>query len=78
MSIAEKRKKIRQYLNTADDRFLNMVYALMEEYTKQPIKLSNSEKQAIEQGIQSLEEHGAIPHEQVMKEMKQKYPHLHR
>ncbi|MEO9258228.1 MAG: hypothetical protein ABI207_07595 [Crocinitomicaceae bacterium] len=35
-------------------------------------------KKAIDEGIESLEKHGGIPHEEIMSKMKNKYPRYFR
>lgn len=42
------------------------------------ISLSQEQIEAIQEGIESLEKHGGIPHEQVMAKMKTKYPKFFR
>jgi len=37
MSTPELRKKIKNYIEQADERFLKMVYALSEEYEKEQV-----------------------------------------
>jgi uncharacterized coiled-coil DUF342 family protein len=34
MSTAEIRKELQSYINKADERFINMVYAMAKEYSK--------------------------------------------
>ena len=59
--------------------FLEFVRTLdFIQVDEQEISLSQEQIKALEEGIESLEKHGGVPHEEVMAKMKNKYPKFFR
>lgn len=58
--------------NTKAKAFLEFIKTL--DFIKEVQIDEKQIKKAIDEGIESLEEHGSIPHEEVMSKMKSKYP----
>ncbi len=48
----------------------------IEELLNQKVKLSDAEKKAVDIGLDSLKNGRRIPHEEVMKKVKDKHPNL--
>lgn len=74
---AEKRELI-DWISTLENQ--SMLEHLMElknsNETEKIFHVSDLEREAIEEGIKSLEEEGGVSHEDVMKMTKKKYPNL--
>lgn len=74
---AEKRKLI-DWISTLENQ--SMLEHLMElkksSETEKIYQVSDLEREAIQEGIKSLEEEGGISNEDVMKMTKKKYPNL--
>ena len=69
MSNAEMRKKVKKYIDEADDRVVKMVYSMLETDREDDWwdDLSASVKNKIIKAEKQLKEGKGIPHEEVMK-----------
>lgn len=76
MSSTQLKQHLHQYIDEADQRFLNMIYAMMKEYDINSISLNVEEKKAIDKGLDSIEKGNIIAHDQVISSLKKKYPNL--
>ena len=76
MSATEIKKHLHQYIDTADQRFLNMIYVMVTEYSKKPVTLSREEKIAVDKGIDSIEKGNFLSNDQVISSLKKKYTNL--
>jgi len=75
MSTAEMRKKIKKYIDEADDRVVNMIFSMLEaDKEKDDDDEWNNLPEKVQQGIlraeKQLKEGIKIPHEEVMKKYK--------
>lgn len=77
MGIPELREKWRKSITKVDERFLRMVDALYESYTKNELddyqNLPETAKKLINQGLEDINEGRVHTHENVMAEFKKKY-----
>ncbi len=76
MKATEIKQRLHQYIDKADQRFLNMVYALTKEYANYTVVLSEQEKKAADKGLASIAKGKTVPHTKVISSMKKKYPSL--
>jgi len=76
MKTAEIKQHLHQYIDKADQRFLNMVYALTKEYANYTVVLNDEEKKAVDKGLSSIAKGKVTPHARVVSSMKKKYPSL--
>lgn len=76
MSTTEIKQHLHQYIDKADQRFLNMIYALTKEYANYTVVLSAEEKKAADKGLASIAKGKTVPHAKVISTMKKKYPSL--
>ncbi len=79
MGNEEKRQELIQYIQEADERFLNMVYAMSQEYIKKDVAgyrpdgtpLSHEDvRQRAKAASQRVKDGQYISHEEVKKEVK--------
>lgn len=80
MSTAELKTDIHTLVdNTNDNNVLKIIYKILsggKENKTTTVKLSSSEKKAVDAAIKSVEKGIKFPHSKVMEEMKKKYPSL--
>lgn len=78
MITEENKKELIDWINNLEN--LSMLEHLMELKntceTEEIYRVSDLEREAIQDGIKSLEEEGGISHEDVMKMTKKKYPNI--
>ena len=71
MGTAEKRKKIKKYIDEADDRVVNMVFSMLEADKEEEVDEWDNLPEKVQQGIlraeKQLKEGIRIPHAEVMK-----------
>ena len=77
MEETEIRKKLHNYIDQLDGPFLRALYAMIREYSKGEIELSDSEKKAVDEGLADIEKGDVHNHEEVMEKLKKEYPNLH-
>lgn len=76
MSVMERKEILSRYLDgKADELFINMIYAMMEQYeANKSLELNESELQAynveLDQAVKEIENGEFIPHEQVVEASK--------
>lgn len=72
MSNAEIRKKVKKYIDEADDHVVKMVYSLLEADREDDWwdDLPKEVQKSIDKAIKELDEGKGIPHEEVMKKYK--------
>jgi len=72
MSTAEMRKKIKKYIDEADDRVVNMIFSMLEADKEKDWwdELPEEVQEGIDRAIAELDAGKGIPHEQVMKKYK--------
>ena len=68
---ARKISLIHQILLVQQDTILDKIEALLVRRTS---NVTEAQKKAIDKGLQSLSEGKKIPHNEVIKQMKEKYP----
>ena len=78
MSSAEKRQELHNYIDQLDEASLEALYTILETHTSNKISLTEAEKKAIDDGLASIEQGNTYTHEEVMNEMKEKYPNLYK
>ena len=78
MSTADMRNELHQYIDQLDETSLQAIYTLLEKYATNKLSLSEAEKRAIDDGLASIHQGNTFNHEEVINEMKEKYPNLHR
>lgn len=76
MKAAEIKQHLHQYIDKADQRFLNMIYALTKEYANYTVVLTEEEKKAVDKGLVSISKGKTVPHAKVVSSLKKKYPSL--
>jgi hypothetical protein len=78
MSTAELKSTLHRLIDRTDDStILSSMYAFYSKLIgKATITLTNAEKKAVDQALKSIQNSNSSSHEQVMAEMKQKYPGL--
>lgn len=80
MSTAELKTDIHTLIdNTNDNNLLKIIYKILSGGKGNKtitVKLSSSEKKAVDAAIKSVEKGTKFPHSKVMEEMKKKYPSL--
>jgi predicted transcriptional regulator len=76
MGTAEKRKKIKKYIDEADDRIVNMVFSMLEADKEKDWwdELPEEVQAGIDRAVAELDAGKGIPHEQVMKKYKKWLP----
>lgn len=75
MNIETRKINLAQLLFTIQkEDILDMVEDVLKRETAHSI--TKEQELAIDEGLKSLEEHGGIPHEEVMNRTKQRYPNL--
>ena len=68
------KKEVQQWVDGLEDReTLNVLYQLKKSASTARYELSQEELRAVNEGIAELEKSRTIPHEQVMKEVREKY-----
>lgn len=72
MSNAEMRKKVKKYIDEADDHVVKMVYSMLEVDRKEDWwdDLPKEVQDSIDKAIEELDTGKGIPHEVVMKKYK--------
>jgi hypothetical protein len=72
MSNAEMRKKVKKYIDEADDHVVKMVYSLLEADREDDWwdDLPKDVQDSIDKAIAQLDAGKGIPHEEVMKKYK--------
>lgn len=75
MNSLEKRDFIHNHLHQVDQNFLNEVYEKLHSYLNEEY-MSDELKDALNKGIESLDQGRGSPHEEVMVRMKNKHPKL--
>lgn len=75
MNSTQIRQKIHDYVDQADERFLNLLNGMIEADQMRDWwdEIGKDEKLAINEGLAQLERGEGIPHEQVMKMVKEKH-----
>lgn len=74
MKIEDKKLEIIEWLiHVQDKSVLNQIDFLRKSEEIKWSSLSDKEREAIEQGIQELEDGKGIPHENVIKDLRKKY-----
>lgn len=77
MGVLELREKWKKSITKVDERFLRMVDALYESYTKNELNdfhnLPETAKKLINQGLEDIKDGRLHAHEDVMVEFKKKY-----
>jgi len=80
MSTAELKTDIHTLIdNTNDNNVLKIIYKILSGKKGDKtttVKLSSSEKKAVDKAIESVEKGIKFPHTKVMEEIKKKYPSL--
>ena len=76
MGTTEKRKKIKKYIDEADDRVVNMVFSMLEADKEKDWwdELPEEVQAGIDRAVAELDAGKGIPHEQVMKKYKKWLP----
>ena len=74
MGYAQEREKLHKYIDQADDNMIHLIHALVE--ADMDNKHKDFERKLIDQGLKSLKEGKGIPHEQVMRNARLKFPNL--
>lgn len=70
-NITQLREELHQYINQADDRFVQLVYAMVQADKQQennPALLAS-----IERGLEQSKKEEGKPHAEVMRELRAKY-----
>ena len=68
------KKEVQQWLDGLEDKeTLNVLYQLKKSASTARYELSQEELRAVNEGIAELEKSRTLPHEQVMKEVREKY-----
>ncbi len=69
---------IEEFLKLKDERIILKLSQVlrMEQQNEKQYKLSPEEMHTVEEGLQDFEKGNTYTHEEVMSEMKTKYPHL--
>jgi len=75
MNSLEKRDFIHNHLHQVDENLLNEVYEKLHSYINEE-HLSDELTDALDKGIESLDQGRGSSHEEVMERMKKKYPKL--
>lgn len=80
MSTAELKSSLHKLIDTIqDNRTLSVIYSLISNsFSKKAAQLSPAEKKAADEAISSIKAGRIHQHDDVMKEMKKKYPNLHK
>ncbi|TVR76562.1 MAG: hypothetical protein EA412_13295 [Chitinophagaceae bacterium] len=78
MDITELREKLHKHIERIDEPFLKVLHAMLEEYENSMSKLSEAEKKAVDKGIRDIENGKTYDHDDVMRQMREKYPELYR
>ncbi len=78
MDTTKLRERLHSYIDQLDESFLKALYAMLEEYTKGEVKLTEAEKKAVDEGLADIEKGNVYTHEEVMERLREKYPHLHK
>ena len=76
MDIQQKKPElVKLIIETGESDLLDVVEMILQGKNKEDwwSKLSEAEKRSIEQGLEEADHGETIPHEQVMKEVKEKY-----
>ena len=78
MDTTKLRERLHSYIDQLDEPFLKALHAMLEEYTKGEVKLTEVEKKAVDEGLAEIEKGNVHTHEEVMEKLREKYPHLHK
>lgn len=70
------KKKVKKYLDTADEKVVRMIYAMLEVNAEKDWwdDLSDEAKASIERGLKDAETGNVTPHKEVMKKYKKWLP----
>lgn len=71
-SLQKMRREVKRYINTADEKVVKMMYAMLEDDAKKDWwdDLSVDAKASINRGLQDIKEGRVKPHDEVMKKYK--------
>ena len=81
MGVSELKQKIQMQIENADERLLEIVSSVLDNYVNEPTSdyetlnsLTLQEKRAIDEALLEVENKQTIPHDLVMEETKKRYP----
>ena len=81
MGVSELKQKIQMQIENADERLLEIVSSVLDNYVNEPTSdyetlnsLTLQEKRAIDEALLEVKNKQTIPHDLVMEETKKRYP----
>jgi hypothetical protein len=69
MGAAQIREELHEFINHADERILNLIYAMM----KADVRHDEALEASIDKGLEQSKKKEVRPHEQVMREIRTRY-----